>query len=102
MATKTDSSINEQLQQTDGDELVRELFSPADLRLTPEEYAARHAHEWACFSFHLYRYQDDELGTWVRRLGEVLFDQRELEDCRRRFLTPQELAAVKQREAEAF
>lgn len=86
----------------EGDWIARQMFSEADLRLSPEEYAARHAHEWGCFSYHLYRYRDPVLGEWVRRLGEILFTDGEVERCRRLYLTPEELEAVRQHEAEGF
>src|SRR5688572_28776812 len=95
--TSSDSRSHEE-----GDWIARQFFSPSDLKLSPEEYAARHAHTWGCFSFHLYRYRDPALGVWVRRLGEVLFDEEELERCRQRFLTTDELATIRQEEAEGF
>jgi len=79
---------------TNGDWIARQFFSPADFQLSPEEYAARHAHEWGCFYCHLYRFQDATLGAWVRRLGEILFADAELEQCRQRFLTAEELTEV--------
>lgn len=86
----------------DGDWIAGQTFTADDLRLTPEEYAARHGHRWGCFSYHLYRYRDQALGAWVRRLGEILSDDDELERCRQRFLTPQELAAVRADSAGGF
>jgi hypothetical protein len=86
----------------EGDWIVRQMFSDADLRMSPEEYAARHAHEWGCFSYHLYRYADPALGAWVRRLGEILFNGDELERCRRLHFTPEEYEAVLRRAAEDF
>lgn len=85
-----------------GDWIARQFFSDADLRMTPEEYAARHAHEWGCFSLHQHWYTDPVLGAWVRRLGEILFSADEVERCRQRFLTPAELAEVRRRAAEEF
>jgi hypothetical protein len=79
----------------EGDEIVKLMFSEADLALSPEEYAARHAHEWGCFSFHKYRFRDPALGAWIRRLGEILDDEEEIQRCRERFLTPEELAEVR-------
>jgi hypothetical protein len=70
--------------------------------MSPEEYAARHAQSWGCFSLHQYHYRDAALGAWVRRLGEILSNADELEQCRQRFLTPDELAAVRKQEAEGL
>ncbi len=53
----------------EGDWLARQFLSAEDLKMSPEEYAARRAHLWGCFSLHLYRYQDAALGAWVRRFG---------------------------------
>jgi hypothetical protein len=63
----------------EGDWIAQQFFSPAELRLSPEEYAARHAHALGCFSFHLYRYCDPVLGAWVRRVGEILATEGEVE-----------------------
>jgi hypothetical protein len=86
----------------EGDWLVRQMFSDADLAMSPEEYAARNAHRWGCFAYHRYRYRDPVLGAWVQRLGKVVFDEAELERCRRQFLTPDELADVRRQAAEEF
>jgi hypothetical protein len=86
----------------EGDSVARQFFSEADLQMSPEEYAARHAHEWGCFSFHRYRYQDPVLGAWVRRLGEILFTDGEVERCQQKFLAPEELAEIRREEAEGF
>jgi hypothetical protein len=93
--TSSDSRSNEE-----GDWIAQQFFSPADLQISPEEYAARHAHEWGPFSFHLYRYRDRALGAWVQRLGEILSNEGELDRCRQRFLTPEELERVREQEAE--
>ena len=86
----------------EGDWIARQFLSDADLRLSPEEYAARQAHLWGSFSLHRYRYSDANLGEWVRRLAEILASAEEVERCRRRFLTADELAAVRGQEAEGF
>ncbi len=86
----------------EGDDLVRQFFSPENLRQSPEEYAARHAHEWGCFAFHFYRFRDPELGAWVRRFGEIFSSEKELDSFRSLFLTAEELAEVKRQEAEGF
>ncbi len=86
----------------EGDWDAQQFFTPDDLRMSPEEYAARHAHEWGCFSLHLYRYRDPVLGAWVRRLGEIIFSDEELDRCRQQYLTPEELAKVLKEEEEGF
>lgn len=86
----------------EGEPLLRQFFSPDDLRLHPEEYAARHSHEWGCFSFHLYRYSDVELGNWIRSVGALLFNIEEVARCQEKYLSPAELARVRCRESEEF
>jgi hypothetical protein len=86
----------------EGDWIVHQAFSTADLAMSAEEYAARHAHLWGCFSLDQYRYRDPVLGAWIRRLGEILFSDGEVERCRQRFLTPEELATVRREEAEDY
>lgn len=85
-----------------GDWIARQFLSTDDLQMSPEEYAARHAHQWGCFSLHQYRYADPVLGAWDRRLGEILFSSVEIERCRHRFLTTEELAAINKKETEGF
>jgi hypothetical protein len=82
------------------DWMARQFFSPKDLRLSPEEYVARHAHVLACFALHCYRYRDPTLGAWVRRVGELISTDGEVERCRQRFLSAEELATVRRQEAE--
>jgi len=76
---------------------ARQLFPMA---MPPEEYAARHGHEWLCFSFDDYRYTDAALDCWVQRLGDILF-QRDgapaLEDLRKRYLTEEEQSEIEER-----
>lgn len=87
----------------EADEMALALFSPEDLKRSPEEYAARRGHLWGCFSLHRFRYHDPVLGAWVRRLGDILFSHdNELERCRQKYLTPEELAEVRKQQAEDF
>lgn len=95
--TSSDSRFDEE-----GDWIAHQFFSLANLQRSPEEFAARHAHLFGCFSLHLYRYRDLALGAWVRRLGEILSTEGEVERCRQRFLTPEELANVRKQEGEQF
>lgn len=95
--TSSDPRFNEE-----GDWIAQQFFSPEDLRMAPEEYVARHAHEWGCFSFHLDRYRDPALGAWVRRVGELLFTEEDVERCRQRFLSAEEFAEVRRQEREAL
>ena len=86
----------------EGDWIAQQFFSPEDLRMSPEEYVARHAHALGCFSFHFYRYRSPALSTWVRRVGEILSTEGEVERCRQRFLSPEELATARRQEAEGL
>ena len=74
---------------------ARELF-PLD-QMSPDEYAARHAHQWDCFSFDDYRYSDPMLDAWIQRLGDILFRRPgapSLDDLRLRYLTREERGAI--------
>jgi hypothetical protein len=84
----------------EGDWIVRQFISPADLRREPEEYVARHEHSLGAFSFHFYRFSDPELGAWVHRVGELLASDEEVERCRQGFLSPDELAVARRQETE--
>jgi hypothetical protein len=86
----------------EGDWLARQFFTPNDLRMDPEEYVARHAQDIACFSFDRYRYADPALGSWVRRVGELLASTSEVERCREQYLSPDELIEVRRRAAEEW
>jgi hypothetical protein len=88
--------------ESEGDWSVRQFISAADLQGEPEEYVARNAHNLLCFAFHRYRFRDPELGAWVRRVGELLESDQEVERCRERFLSPDELSRVRCRAAEDF
>jgi hypothetical protein len=85
-------------QQEQGDWLARQFFSVADLRMSPEEYAAHHAHLWGCFSLHLHQYADPVLGDWIRRLGAILESEDEIKRCQQRYLGVAELAKVCEQE----
>jgi hypothetical protein len=101
MATQMASSTDDRFDY-EADWMARQFFADYYLTISPEEYAARHAYNWACFAYHRYRYRDPVLGAWVRRFGEILFTEGELERCRQRFLTPEELAEIRRQEAEDF
>src|SRR5256885_12460891 len=79
---------------------ARNLFP---FEMAPEEYAARHAHEWYCFSFDDYRYADPAVDRWIQRLGDILF-RREgappMAELRARHLTYAERPAVEGGEAD--
>lgn len=86
----------------EGDWIARQFFSPADLQASPEEYAARHAHLWGCFSLHLHKYKDPMLAAWIGRLAEILSSEQEIVRCRQRFLSSADLAQVRKQQAEGF
>jgi hypothetical protein len=86
----------------EGDWEALQFFSSTDLQMSPDEYAARHAHEWGCFSLHLCRFRDPVLGAWIRRFGEIIFSAEELDRCRKRFLTPEEVEEIKRQQAEGL
>lgn len=86
----------------EGDQEALHFFSESDRGLAPEEYAARHLHEWGCFALHFYRYRDAVLGAWVRRVGELFDHPEELDEIRERLLTPQEHNEILRVQAEGF
>ena len=96
-STASDSRFSEE-----GDWIAQQFFSPTELRMSPEEYVARHAHALGCFSFHFYQYRDPDLGAWVRRIGEIPATEGEVERCQQRFLSPEELAMVRRQAAEGL
>ena len=79
---------------------ARNLFP---FEVAPEEYAARHAHEWYCFSFDDYRYADPAVDRWIQRLGDILFRREgapSLDELRATYLTADERRAIEKREEE--
>ena len=86
----------------EGDWIVQQMFYPTDLALSPEEHAARHAHEWGCFAYHLHLFRDPVLGAWVRRFGEILSSSEELERLRQTLLTAVERETIQQKIAAGF
>ena len=83
-----------------GDDIVRQFIDPRFLALNSEEYAARQAHNWGLLSFHRYRFRDPTLAQWVRRFAEIFADGDELERCRQKYSTAEELAVVRKEEKE--
>lgn len=98
--TPSVSSPSESRANEDGDWIAQQFFSSEDLRLTPEEYVARHAHALGCFSFHFYRYRDPILGAWIGRVGELLSIDGAIERCQERFLSPDELTAARHHQSQ--
>src|SRR5262249_53709052 len=86
----------------EGDWIAQQFFSPSDRQLSPEEYVARHAPALGCFSLHFYRYRDPALGAWVRRVGELLSTEGEVERCQERFLSPEEVATARRQKGEGL
>jgi len=86
----------------EGSWILRQFVALEDLRRPPEEYVAKHAHLLGNFSFHLYRYDEPELGDWVRRVGQLLSTDADVERCRELYLPPAELAEIRLREAGEF
>nr|WP_315186389.1 hypothetical protein [uncultured Albidiferax sp.] len=63
------------------------------LDITPDEYAAREGHRWACFSFDEYRYNNEVLTSWIQRLGDIFFHRNgapSTKELRVKFLSQQE------------
>jgi hypothetical protein len=62
--------------------------------MSTEEYAARYAHTIACSSFDEFRYPDAALGAWIDEFHRLLRSSAELKQCRRKYLSPAEYAAI--------
>ncbi len=76
------------------EETCKDCF-PEYQKISPEEYAARFSHQWGCFSFHEYTYQDPALNVWIQRLAEILFgDFEAIDNYRKEFLTDEEITAI--------
>ncbi len=76
------------------EERARELFS---MSISPELYAAREGHRWACFSLDDVQYSDKALNEWIQRLGDIFFCRNgapSLNELRSRLLSAEELAAI--------
>ena len=75
------------------------------LTLPPEEFAARHGHEFAMFSFDEYRYRRPGMDEWVAGLAGIFFAPGlgpRLRSLRERYLTPEEIARVEAHERDPF
>ena len=70
---------------------ARELF-PLDL--SAEEYAARYAHRIGCSSFDDYSYMDPKLDAWIQHFHAIMRTPGKVAECRRKYLTPEEIAAI--------
>jgi uncharacterized protein (TIGR02452 family) len=73
------------------------------LDLSPEEYAARHAHEFVMFSFGRWSYRTPGMTEWVQQLDAFFFAPglaKRLRALRERYLSPAEIEAVEARERE--
>jgi len=82
------------------EECAKELFPYGDM--SPEEYVARLAHTIGCSSFDLYRYRDRDLEAWIHRAHQLLGNLAEIERCRLRHLTPEELERIHREERSHF
>jgi hypothetical protein len=72
---------------------------------SPEEYAARFAHKWLCFSLADYRYADPAIDAWILRLHDILFRLNgapKIDDLRMKYLSPEERLRIKEEEQEEF
>lgn len=86
------------LDSLESERLLREHF-PFE-KMSPEEYAARNASGIFCFSLHERRYRDAKFDAWIQRLAEILFDWNVVNECRRKFLTQEEMQRELERDRE--
>lgn len=84
------------------EELAKELFA---LGYSPEEYAARFAHNWYCFSLDDVCYSNPDLDAWIQRLGDILFRRPgapAVADLRAIYLTPEERERIERRSGDGI
>ena len=82
---------------------TRDFFD--DIKLSPEEYAARHSHKFQLFSWDEHRYSDPEFDAWIQSLARILRSPNYLHDIselRDKYLTPEEKAQAEAHEADPF
>ncbi len=83
-------------------EIERRMRAWMSEDLSPEEWAARNAHDIGSFSLDRFEYADPALDRWVRNLGRVLATPGAVAAARRRYLAPAEVRAAEDREHEPF
>lgn len=75
------------------------------LELSPEEFAARHGHEFATFNFHERRYRRAGMNEWVQQLAELFLAPglpERLRRLREKYLTPEEIRQAEEYERDPF
>src|SRR5687767_3258603 len=83
------------------EEQEKHALSLFRLDLSPEEYAARHAHEFMTFSFGRWSYRHPGMTEWVQELDAFFFAPdllTRLRAVRERYLSPAEIEAVEAHE----
>jgi hypothetical protein len=73
--------------------VARQIFVTT---ITPEEYAARYAHTIMCSSFDDFRYSDPRFDSWIQELHVILRSPGKVDECRQKYLTPEELTAIQE------
>lgn len=84
----------------DQEKWAEEMFPYQEM--SAKEYAARYGHEWMCFSFGNYQYQNVTLNEWIEQLDFIFFTPGALQQAQEEILTPEELAQVRSRMEEEF
>jgi hypothetical protein len=85
------------------EEAYFELFRR--LELSPEEFAARHGHEFAMFNFHNHNYQRSGMNEWVQQLAHIFLAPglpERLRQLREQYLTEEEIRQVEEYERDPF
>lgn len=78
----------------DREETAQRVFAGWE-RMSPEEWAARFAHTMMCSSFDLYRYRNAALHSWIHRLHTILRMPERVDECRKKYLTAEEIRKTK-------
>lgn len=70
--------------------------------MAAEEYAAREAHHWVCFSYGEYIYSDRDLNEWVHSLDDIFFTRGAVEAAREKNLTRNQIRAIEASKYDPF
>ena len=62
--------------------------------MSPEEYAAREAHNWLSFGFGDFIYADPALNEWIHTLDDIFATPGRVEAARRKYLTSEEIDEI--------
>ena len=80
------------------EEFVQSVLGAGWRDRSPEEWVAYNSHGIVAWSFGDYRYRDPELDTWIHAVTEILVNRERVEELRRQYLTPEQIADAERQE----